>query len=78
MNHRSRTPASLVIACLALGACSGGDPGDSPEPELLPDNFPIGQAEQQADVIILISLDTLRADHLSVYGYDRPTSPAKI
>lgn len=26
--------------------------------------------------IILISLDTLRADHLGCYGYERPTSPA--
>ena len=25
--------------------------------------------------VILISLDTLRADHLGLYGYDRPTSP---
>jgi arylsulfatase A-like enzyme len=25
--------------------------------------------------IILISIDTLRADHLGCYGYDRPTSP---
>ena len=25
--------------------------------------------------VILISLDTLRADHLGIYGYDRPTSP---
>lgn len=25
--------------------------------------------------LILISLDTLRADHLGTYGYDRPTSP---
>jgi arylsulfatase A-like enzyme len=25
--------------------------------------------------VILISIDTLRADHLSCYGYDRPTSP---
>lgn len=25
--------------------------------------------------VILISLDTVRADHLSVYGYDRPTTP---
>lgn len=25
--------------------------------------------------ILLISVDTLRADHLSCYGYDRPTSP---
>ena len=26
--------------------------------------------------VILISLDTLRADHLGVYGYHRNTSPA--
>jgi arylsulfatase A-like enzyme len=26
--------------------------------------------------LLLITLDTLRADHLGVYGYDRPTSPA--
>ena len=26
--------------------------------------------------VVLISIDTLRADHLGVYGYDRPTSPA--
>ncbi len=25
--------------------------------------------------LVLISLDTLRADHLGVYGYERPTSP---
>ena len=25
--------------------------------------------------IFLISLDTTRADHLSLYGYERPTSP---
>lgn len=25
--------------------------------------------------VILVSLDTLRADHLSLYGYERPTSP---
>src|SRR5579885_1785386 len=26
--------------------------------------------------VILITIDTLRADHLSVYGYPRQTSPA--
>jgi len=25
--------------------------------------------------LILISLDTLRSDHLSVYGYPKPTTP---
>jgi len=44
---------------LATVQCSG--PGDS-EP-LYPPN------------VLLITLDTLRADHLGCYGYDRPTSP---
>ena len=26
--------------------------------------------------ILLLTVDTLRADHLTVYGYDRPTTPA--
>lgn len=26
--------------------------------------------------VILVGMDTLRADHLGVYGYDRPTSPS--
>jgi arylsulfatase A-like enzyme len=34
-----------------------------------------GDAPERLNVV-LISIDTLRADHLSCYGYDRPTSPA--
>ncbi|HOO78724.1 MAG TPA: sulfatase-like hydrolase/transferase, partial [bacterium] len=26
--------------------------------------------------VVLVSVDTLRADHLGCYGYERPTSPA--
>ncbi len=35
------------------------------------------EAEKEADRpnVVLISLDTLRADHLGCYGYDRDTSP---
>ncbi len=33
-----------------------------------------GPAEPRPD-IVLISIDTLRADHLGLYGYARPTSP---
>lgn len=32
-------------------------------------------AETHPPNILLISIDALRADHLSCYGYDRPTSP---
>lgn len=29
----------------------------------------------EAPNVVLVTIDTLRADHLSCYGYDRPTSP---
>jgi len=49
-----------VAAALGFGACSGG--GSAPEGP--PRN------------VLLITVDTLRADHLSPYGYPRETSPA--
>ena len=35
-----------------------------------------GEIETAGANIILISIDSLRADHLQCYGYQRPTSPA--
>lgn len=32
--------------------------------------------ESQVENIFLLTVDSLRADHMSVYGYDRPTTPA--
>lgn len=34
-----------------------------------------GQSRPQRPNILLISVDTLRADHMSLYGYARPTTP---
>ncbi|HZL99846.1 MAG TPA: sulfatase [Planctomycetota bacterium] len=48
------------IAALALAAACG--PGDPLQPE-------------PGRHVIVISIDTLRADHLGCYGYGRPTSP---
>ena len=38
-----------------------------------PDSLPAGSPDQPD--IIFVSIDTLRADHLSSYGYERETSP---
>jgi len=35
----------------------------------------LGQRSASARRVILVSIDTLRADHLGCYGYPRPTSP---
>ncbi len=51
---------TLVVVVLLLPGCSGETP-------TTPDTFP--------PLILLFSIDTLRADHLSCYGYHRPTTP---
>lgn len=58
--HRALTMVWLICVC----ACSPSDP----------------QASAHGDPpmfrrIVLISIDTLRADHLGAYGYPRPVSP---
>ena len=45
-----------------LLACTGGG-----------DKLPVGSST--VPDVIVVSIDTLRADHLSSYGYSRPTSP---
>jgi arylsulfatase A-like enzyme len=54
--------AILAVAALSLSACAGRQP----EPKS-------GPAAPQN--VLLIVVDSLRADHLGAYGYARPTSP---
>lgn len=41
----------------------------------LPTNDVLGKPNEATPNVLVISIDTLRADHLSCYGYARPTSP---
>lgn len=50
----------LAILCTALAACTGGERTT---------------ATFEGAPVILISIDTLRADHLPTYGYDRVQTP---
>jgi arylsulfatase A-like enzyme len=67
-----RARAALTAATVALGVgllgCSGprGRAGTSPRPPL---------ASGNGWSVLLITIDTLRADHLGAYGYARATSP---
>ena len=54
---------ALLLALWSFLAC-----GEAPEPDRVPEAVPIER-------VVLVSLDTLRADHLGAYGYERPTSP---
>jgi arylsulfatase A-like enzyme len=61
--------ASTVIALVGIGAFVSWPPASGPAaPMAVPP--PSG-----APNIVFITLDTVRADHLSSYGYSRPTTP---
>ena len=53
--------AFIGAVALSIGACSGATGPSRP---------------QRTPNIILLTVDTLRADHLDVYGYERATAPA--
>ena len=58
---------ALGALLLALSAC---DP-PKPPPATPAPTAPAGTRTN----VVLITIDTLRADHLGAYGYRRPTSP---
>ncbi|MEO0652731.1 MAG: sulfatase [Planctomycetota bacterium] len=59
------TLATVIGAAAGLAGC-GSDGSAERTSEPLPESLPD---------VVLISIDTLRADHCSVYGYERPTTP---
>lgn len=62
-------PRLLALGLLAFGtSCGDGEPSSQREDASAP------QVEGRPN-IVLVTVDTLRADHLSSYGYPRETSP---
>lgn len=57
------TAVATLAAILGSMACARSSPA-------------VAQITGRQPDIILITIDALRADHLGVYGYDRPTSPS--
>ena len=56
---------ALVLSMTASACTSGSSPSTTPEEPIVCPGCNV----------VLISLDTVRADHLGLYGYQRPTSP---
>lgn len=59
--------ALVVVAALLLAACPGRSERRAAAPP------PVRSGNEAS--VLLITIDTLRADHLGAYGYPRPTSP---
>ena len=60
-------PLALLLSTLSLAACQERAPGlDGGSSEA---------ASQERPNVVVVMIDTLRADHLGAYGYERPTSP---
>jgi arylsulfatase len=72
MRRRPSVPVSVSVSvCLAVLAlsCRGASSPPSPRSPTEPPRSGNGLS------VLLITIDTLRADHLGLYGYRRPTSP---
>ena len=73
-------PAWLLLALPLLASC-GGESGEAPEAAAKPAKpAPTATMGELLELegkppIVFISIDTLRADHLHCYGYERETSP---
>ena len=64
-----------ILALTGLWGCGGSSPETHPEtPIRAPSDAPTRITGKQTNVIVVM-LDTVRADHLGLYGYDLPTSP---
>lgn len=73
--HNRRVTFTFTTEASCPGTARPGD-GMLPAFWSNPVLFSPGAKDDQRPNVILISLDTLRADHLGCYGYSRPTSPA--
>ena len=64
--------AALVLASLVQGAAGTQRPPVQASPALTPE--PRETAGSLPETVVILTFDTLRADHLSSQGYGRPTS----
>jgi arylsulfatase len=70
------TRARLAALGLALAAMACGPRDERPGGGEPPPNAPSDAGPRPPPNIIIMSVDTLRADRLGTYGHDRDTSPA--
>jgi arylsulfatase A-like enzyme len=64
-----------VVALALLAAACGTKQTDPPPRAATPPAGAVAARQETRPNLVLFVVDTLRADHLGCYGYDRPTSP---
>ena len=76
-NQATMAALSLLAMVLAVpAALTGPATQETVDTQRPPPRSAPQAPDEPAPVILLIVLDTVRADHLSLYGYTRDTSPA--
>lgn len=71
---RRRNAAALALAAVCFALIAGGAWLATRKPLSIPPLPAPGSGAARPNVILL-TVDTLRPDHLGIYGYGRPTSP---
>lgn len=76
----ARTPRWLAVAAGLMALLGGDAAAASAEaaaatPIERADGAPTSGPSEERPPVIVVSLDTLRADHVGAYGYDRETTP---
>lgn len=69
------TFAGLVVALTSLGVTGCGPSGDRTSAKPGSETASPAETRPGRPHLLFVMIDTLRADHLGVYGYGRPTSP---
>src|SRR5262245_21569437 len=71
----ARSATASLAALLVLGSC-GSEAPSAPAPAAWPVSVEQPpQVQPRFERVVLVTIDTLRADHLSCYGYPRRTTP---
>jgi arylsulfatase A-like enzyme len=68
------SPRLLLPLAVLLGSCGGSGPEGERRPWPIAIEHAPG-SPPQFERVVLVTLDTLRADHVSAYGYPRRTTP---
>jgi arylsulfatase A-like enzyme len=74
LRSRPKRPATAVFTLLAA-LLPVVTLAPAPTPPGADEVFTAGPATAERPHVVLITLDTVRADHLSLYGYERATTP---